>query len=503
LSFTFTQPTIDHTQQPAPATSVVAAVNYDRSPSLVDLSTQPNTPIEPHEFTSFAEASAAFSSWLPTCNWGKPPTLKRFWYESEKHLTPGVDFVSWGFREHPHWVGASNGEIVERSEENEELASLGPSPMIAAHESFAELQEFKTKLNAAFEQVRPAVAPEAMAALERSAAIAATPEEAAKQTAELAAEIFGKPVTDETTEVMIESGVCHCGEEMADHNITSGHSPVDMNIPLSMASPIQVLAHNEANGTNFPVPEPIVANGPATGPAQTITLERIAAANNIVMTACGDIGGEDQPGEGAVKPTEQTSGPTDQAPSPTIRLKYTEAEYADLRRRAEEDYAIELQRKENLYAEISMERAKAEDKVKALKAEEKSQLESLRFLKSEGPKYPKNPEVKVAADGTVANQEEGSPDAAATAPVSSDLDVTDERYQRYCALPLLPIVKDIKGLGSTKLSTLVDQYPTVGKLLEMQKEKGLQWYKAIGRGFGEELGSRIENAVGDALAKVQ
>lgn len=488
MSFTFTQPTTDLTE-PAPAASILSAVNYDRSPSLVELSAAPNTPIEPHEFTSFAEAAAAFSSWLPTCNWGKPPTLKRFWYESEKHLTPGVDFVSWGFREHLHWIAANNGEIVERTEDNEELASLGPAI------------------------VRPAVAPEAAAALERSAKIAemgATAHgsmvgfavsELTKSIPELVAEC--QPTTEPTDEVMIESGVCHCGEEMADHNITSGHSPVDMNIPLSMASPIQVLAHNEANGTNFPVPEPIVANGPATGPAQTITLERIAAANNIVMTACGDIGGEDQPGEGAVKPTEQTSGPTDQAPSPTIRLKYTEAEYADLRRRAEEDYAIELQRKENQYAEISMARARQEDIVKALKAEEKGQLESLRFLKSEGPKYPKNPEVKVAADGTVANQEEGSPDAAATAPVSSDLDVTDERYQRYCALPLLPIVKDVKGLGSTKLSTLVDQYPTVGKLLEMQKEKGLQWYKAIGRGFGEELGSRIENAVGDALAKVQ
>lgn len=466
MSFTFTQPTTDLTE-PAPAASILSAVNYDRSPSLVELSAAPNTPIEPHEFTSFAEAAAAFSSWLPTCNWGKPPTLKRFWYESEKHLTPGVDFVSWGFREHLHWIAANNGEIVERTEDNEELASLGPAI------------------------VRPAVAPEAAAALERSAKIAemgATAHgsmvgfavsELTKSIPELVAEC--QPTTEPTDEVMIESGVCHCGEEMADHNITSGHSPVDMNIPLSMASPIQILAHNKMNGTNFPVPESFFDDQPGEGTVDQSVAESVASSAVIAVTK------------------EQ---PADTAAVPTIRLKYTEAEYAELRRLAEENYAIELQRKENQYAEISMERARQEDKVKALKAEEKGQLESLRFFKSEGPKYPKNPEIKQA--GNSSNQEGGSSDLdGSSQPVTSDHDVTDERFDRYKALPLMPIVKDIQGLGPTKLETLTSSYPTVGKLLDLQQEKGLQWYKSVGKGFGPELGSRIEEAVADALTKVE
>ncbi len=395
---------------------MVTAVNYDRSPSLVDPSATPNTPVPPCEFTSFAEAKAAYDAWLPSCNWGKVPTLKRFWYESERHLTPGVDYISWGFREHPHWVAVNNGEIVERTEENEEKVG-GAITLVETVE-------------------QPAIAPEARAALERA------------------------------EKIEFESKLNAAFDQMKQ--------------PATDAEAIQ---------------------------------QGLAAAAEVT-----------QPGEGATvaaQPTDQTTGPTDQptdqptdsattaAPAPaavpTVRLKYTEEEYAELRRRAEEDYAIELQRKENQYAEISMARAKQEDIVKALKAEEKGQLESLRFLKSEGPKYPKNPEIKVAAtNGAPSHPGEGASSSESTvATTTSDLDVDDERYQRYRELPLLPIVKDIKGLGSTKLATLVDQYGTVGALLDMMKEKGLQWYKAVGKGFGPELGTRIEDAVADALKKVE
>jgi len=442
LSFTFTQPVIDH--QPAPAESIVSAVNYDRSPSLVELSATPNTPIVPREFTSFAEAQSAYDLFLPGCNWGKPPTLKRFWYESEKHLTPGVDFVSWGFREHPHWVAANNGEILERTEANEEVAG-----------SIV---------------IRPAgIAPEALAALDRSAKIA------------VESEVDIGPQRGPASVMQIEAQVKATKLELEEMEPEVEACKLDWPRQTKFFKPhiIELLK---------PLAEAI-ASGVIT------SIETTDGQETITTTI-------DQPGEGT-----PSTDPT--AAVPTVRLKYTDAEYAELRRLAEENHAIELQREENLYAEISMERAKQEDKVKALKAEEKGQLENLRFMKSEGPKYPKNPEIKASANGpdvAVTNQEGGSAVAASpgdAAAATSDLDVTDERYQRYCALPLLPIVKDIKGLGTNKLQTLVDQYPTVGKLLDLMKEKGLQWFKAIGKGFGEELGSRIENAVGDALKTVE
>lgn len=439
MSFTFTQPVIDH--QPAPAESIVSAVNYDRSPSLVELSATPNTPIVPREFTSFAEAQSAYDLFLPGCNWGKPPTLKRFWYESEKHLTPGVDFVSWGFREHPHWVAANNGEILERTEANEEVAG-----------SIV---------------IRPAgIAPEALAALDRSAKIA------------VESEVDIGPQRGPASVMQIEAQVKATKLELEEME------PEVEAMQAGLATPNEVLqaSHNRV----------VEAAAEAIASGVIASIETTDGQETITTTI-------DQPGEGT-----PATDPT--AAVPTVRLKYTDAEYAELRRLAEENHAIELQREENLYAEISMERAMQEDRVKALKAEEKGQLESLRFMKSEGPKYPKNPEIKVSADGAVTNQEGGSAVAASpgdAAAATSDLDVTDERYQRYCALPLLPIVKDIKGLGTNKLQTLVDQYPTVGKLLDLMKEKGLQWFKAIGKGFGEELGSRIENAVGDALKTVE
>ncbi len=171
-----------------------------------------------------------------------------------------------------------------------------------------------------------------------------------------------------------------------------------------------------------------------------------------------------------------------------VRLKYTDEEFRELCFQAEVSFSIELQRRENLYTDLSIRRLALHEEFKSLKAEEKAALESLQSFKADGPDYPENPEFKDCV-----NQEEDSAE-------SSPLDVSEDRYQRYRALPLLPIVKNIKGLGSSKLSTLVDQYPTVGALLDLRKEKGLEWFKAIGKGFGPELGSRIEEAADEALA---
>ncbi|MGN6545207.1 MAG: hypothetical protein ACTHK7_09180, partial [Aureliella sp.] len=177
--------------------------------------------------------------------------------------------------------------------------------------------------------------------------------------------------------------------------------------------------------------------------------------------------------------------------------KYTDEEYADLCRVAEENFAIEIQRRESIYTELSIERAKLEDEVKGLKAEERSCLESLRMFKLDGPRYPKNPEVKPEG-----SQEGESPNAPSGSE-SSPLDVSPDRWERYLDLPLLPIVRDVKGLGSAKLTALTDLCPTVRDLTELQKKHGQFWFKHIGKGFGPELGSRIEDAVTDSLKTVQ
>lgn len=402
--FTFTQPAVDHHQQAAPAASLVSAVNYDRSPSLaggLSLATsvataEPDTPVEPREFESFAEAKAAFEAFLPGCNWPKPPTLKRFWYESEKHLSPGVDFVSWQFREHRLWTKADSGEIQ-------------PRPVFDP-KAFKEAIEFSNELRAA-----DAIAGQVTEVF--AACLAVTRAEAEQQTADIAEALVDDIATDELAK------------------------------PLTDVEAIQA---------GFSTPKEVIE------PAAVIV----------------------------------------------VRRKFTDEEYSAMRKRAEEDFAIELQRAENRYAEISMERAKQEDVVKGLKAEEKAQLESLRSLKADGPTYPKNPEIKEDAKPAAAgSSQEGKSSAAsepsAAAAPTSELDVSDERYQRYGELALLPIVKDIKGLGSGKLSTLIDGFPTVGKLLDLQKEKGIFWFKEVGKGFGPELGNRIADAVADALKKVE
>ncbi|MGN6545352.1 MAG: hypothetical protein ACTHK7_09920, partial [Aureliella sp.] len=193
---------------------------------------------------------------------------------------------------------------------------------------------------------------------------------------------------------------------------------------------------------------------------------------------------------------DQEQSTTYTATSPA--RKYTDEEYADLCRVAEENFAVEVQRRESMYTELSIERAKLEDAVKELKAEERASLESLRAFKLDGPSYPKNPQLKPEG-----SQEGESPNASAAAAESSPLDVSPDRWERYLDLPLLPIVRDVKGLGSAKLTALTDLCPTVRDLTELQKKHGQFWFKHIGKGFGPELGSRIEDAVTDSLKTVQ
>lgn len=65
------------------------------------------------------------------------------------------------------------------------------------------------------------------------------------------------------------------------------------------------------------------------------------------------------------------------------------------------------------------------------------------------------------------------------------------------------MIKDVAGLGKTKLSVVVDQCKTIGGVVALQTEFGQHWYKQLGKGFGAELGSRIEDAVANALEGVE
>jgi hypothetical protein len=49
----------------------------------------------------------------------------------------------------------------------------------------------------------------------------------------------------------VESGICHCGEEMEDHSVYSEHSPVDNPIPLHMAYTQEREARKQAEVEQF------------------------------------------------------------------------------------------------------------------------------------------------------------------------------------------------------------------------------------------------------------
>lgn len=382
--FSFQTPEADAPAKPS-VSSTLNAINYDRSPSLVATEERPpDTPVTPRQFTSFDEAKQAFDAWLPSCNWLKPATLKRFWYESEKHLSPDRDFVAWSFHRHPLWQPTTNGDILPRA---------------------------------------------------------------------------GVEVTIPTQDLPADAKVSSSQPSMLAKAVAAAESRLNQ----SHANVVASLSETLGESVSSVVESIETTNGTTT---VTTTFDSLTA------------------------PEEQSTTYSDASPA----KKYTAEEYADMCRIAEENFAVEVQRRESLYTELSMERAKREDEVKSLKADERASLESLRMFKLNGPHYPKNPELN--SEGS---QEGESPAAAESSP----LDVSPERWERYLDLPLLPITRDVKGLGSSKLTTLTDQCPTVRKLTELQKEHGQFWFKHIGKGFGPELGSRIEDAVTNALASVQ
>ncbi len=86
------------------------------------------------------------------------------------------------------------------------------------------------------------------------------------------------------------------------------------------------------------------------------------------------------------------------------------------------------------------------------------------------------------------SNQEGDTSAAASK-ISHPLDCPPERWERYLDQPLLPIVKEIKGLGSKKLESLIEKCPKVRDLVEVQKA-GWEWLQ----GLGERLRTRARQS---------
>jgi hypothetical protein len=185
--------------------------------------------------------------------------------------------------------------------------------------------------------------------------------------------------------------------------------------------------------------------------------------------------------------------------TPTL-AEYTDDEWAELRRVAEEEYAVELQQLETEHAEASVARAQIADQLKAAKNREKLALEKIRQHMADGPNYP---ESRTKPDPNKYSQgEESSPgrperDGTSIQHASPEAIVGNSAEQEvYYSQSTASFLVGIEGLGKKKLTALAEAAPTVRDLFALQIQASKynlgDFKEVLPDGFGQALADRID-----------
>jgi hypothetical protein len=164
--------------------------------------------------------------------------------------------------------------------------------------------------------------------------------------------------------------------------------------------------------------------------------------------------------------------------------------WEDACRKSDLDHRIELLRLKDEMVSLDKRVEEQQQFLKALKADRKDTLDTLMTMEKDGPQHPDKPKRPVAkktkaADGTVT-----------TVKIFKPEENWDESWRKIPTSKVL--TDDIEGLGAKKRETILDQYPTLGELMDVLIEAGKQhkhFSELLPTGIGVALAERINDAM--------
>lgn len=144
----------------------------------------------------------------------------------------------------------------------------------------------------------------------------------------------------------------------------------------------------------------------------------------------------------------------------------------------------------------------AKEELKVAKAELLCAQTDLLDFVSDGVQYREKPKPKPKKVETKpAVSETNGPVSESTAS-NPETKLTENESTDWRSIPTAKIVEGIEGLGKKKLEALLDDFPTLGKLEDARGEASKEFapFKSkLPKGFGDELTSRIENKMLEAI----
>jgi hypothetical protein len=151
------------------------------------------------------------------------------------------------------------------------------------------------------------------------------------------------------------------------------------------------------------------------------------------------------------------------------------------RKKDEEGYAAELKNAQDKLIEATMELDDAKGRLKDAKSFEKLSLDYLKSLIVTGVRYRKKPEPKPVA--------QVDPETGEVIPSVEPNTSTEWRSWETAS-----ILDGIEGLGAKKRDSLLESFPTFGKLMDAREEAGKEhvpFHSLLPKGIGESIGTEL------------
>ena len=151
------------------------------------------------------------------------------------------------------------------------------------------------------------------------------------------------------------------------------------------------------------------------------------------------------------------------------------------RKKDEDSYAVELKTAQDKLIEAAMECDDAKGRLKDAKSYEKLSLDYLKSLVVTGVRYRKKPEPKPVA--------QVDPETGEAIPAVEPNTSTEWRSWETAS-----ILDGIEGLGAKKRDSLLESFPTFGKLMDARTEAGKEhvpFHSMLPKGIGESIGTEL------------
>lgn len=225
---------------------------------------------------------------------------------------------------------------------------------------------------------------------------------------------------------------------------------------------------------------------PAEVAAELINGDGVSA----VSTTATSYNQEGEPPAIAAQSSTLVDSEPVQTATATVIVELSEAEIAEQRARAEQQYEAALAEAKDELSTLALARAATEVELKELKASEKAALKELKALISRGPIYPEvKTEQQAKIESAVANDKQ-SPSAIVVDDPNADT--------TWMQIKTKDVIQNIKGMGDKKLTAICELAPTLGDLEELRAAAGKAhkpFASVLPKGVGGSLADEIEEAI--------